>query len=68
MAGGQDVLVRLHGGSPELSLDSPLLAQISRWDVLKDPLGVLAAFAEHVHAEEEPHLLLSGPGRPRRRG
>jgi trehalose synthase len=45
----------------ELSLDSPLLAQISRWDALKDPLGVLAAFAEHVHAEEEPHLLLAGP-------
>jgi trehalose synthase len=45
----------------EMSLDSPLLAQISRWDALKDPLGVLAAFAEHVHAEAEPHLLLAGP-------
>jgi trehalose synthase len=45
----------------ELTLDSPLLAQISRWDTLKDPLGVLAAFAEHVHAQEEPHLLLAGP-------
>ena len=45
----------------ELGLDSPLLAQVSRWDALKDPLGVLAAFAEHVHAEGEPHLLLAGP-------
>ena len=52
----------------ELSLDSPLLAQISRWDALKDPLGVLAAFAEHVHAEQEPHLLLAGPDVTRRRG
>ena len=45
----------------ELRLDSPLLAQVSRWDALKDPLGVLAAFAEHVHAEAEPHLMLAGP-------
>jgi len=45
----------------ELGLDSPLLAQVSRWDRLKDPLGVLAAFAEHVHADPEPHLLLAGP-------
>jgi trehalose synthase len=44
-----------------LRLDVPLLVQVSRWDRLKDPLGVLAAFAEHVHAEEEPHLALAGP-------
>ena len=37
-------------------------AQVSRWDRLKDPVGVLAAFAEHIHAEDdEPHLLLAGP-------
>jgi trehalose synthase len=45
----------------QLRLDVPLLAQVSRWDRLKDPLGVLAAFAQHVHAEEEPHLMLAGP-------
>jgi trehalose synthase len=44
-----------------LRLDVPLLAQVSRWDRLKDPLGVLAAFAEHVSADNEPHLLLAGP-------
>jgi len=44
-----------------LRLDVPLLAQVSRWDRLKDPLGVMAAFAEHVHSEEDPHLLLAGP-------
>ena len=44
-----------------LRLDVPLLAQISRWDRLKDPLGVLAAFAENVDVEDEPHLLLAGP-------
>ena len=46
----------------QLWLGVPLLAQVSRWDRLKDPLGVLAAFAEHVHSEDEPpHLLLAGP-------
>jgi len=45
----------------QLWLGVPLLAQVSRWDRLKDPLGVLAAFAEHVHSEDEPHLVLAGP-------
>ena len=45
----------------QLRLDVPLLAQVSRWDRLKDPIGVLAAFAEYVRDEEEPHLLLAGP-------
>jgi trehalose synthase len=45
----------------QLRLDIPLVLQISRWDRLKDPLGVLAGFAEHVHAGEEPHLVLAGP-------
>ena len=44
-----------------LRLDTPLVTQVSRWDHLKDPLGVLAGFAEHVHAEEAPHLVLAGP-------
>jgi trehalose synthase len=44
-----------------LTLEVPLVAQISRWDRLKDPLGVLAAFAEHVREDDEPHLLLAGP-------
>jgi len=46
----------------QLWLGVPLLAQVSRWDRLKDPAGVLAAFAEHVHADDdEPHLMLAGP-------
>ena len=44
-----------------LRLDVPLLAQVSRWDHLKDPLGIVSAFAEHIHADDEPHLLLAGP-------
>jgi trehalose synthase len=46
----------------QLWLGVPALVQVSRWDRLKDPSGVIAAFAEHVRAEdEEPHLVLAGP-------
>ena len=45
----------------QLRLDVPLVMQVSRWDRLKDPAGVLAAFAEHVRPVDEPDLLLAGP-------
>jgi trehalose synthase len=38
-----------------------VVMQVSRWDRLKDPLGVLAGFAEHVAAHTDAHLLLAGP-------
>jgi trehalose synthase len=44
-----------------LRLDTPLVAQVSRWDRLKDPIGVLTGFVDHVRADEDPHLLLAGP-------
>jgi trehalose synthase len=44
-----------------LRLDVPLVAQVSRWDRLKDPRGILDAFGEYVHADDDPHLLLAGP-------
>jgi trehalose synthase len=44
-----------------LRLDVPLVAQVSRWDRLKDPRGILGAFGEYVHAHDDPHLLLAGP-------
>ena len=40
--------------------DAPLIAQVSRWDRLKDPVGLLDCFAEHV-AHPEARLLLAGP-------
>jgi trehalose synthase len=39
---------------------TPLVAQVSRWDRLKDPVGVLDCFAQHVH-HPDAHLLLAGP-------
>ena len=44
-----------------LTADIPVVMQVSRWDQLKDPVGVLGAFAEHVASRNEAHLLLVGP-------
>jgi trehalose synthase len=44
-----------------LRLDTPLVAQVSRWDRLKDPLGVMQGFVGHVRSAEQPHLVLAGP-------
>ena len=34
--------------------DAPLVTQVSRWDRLKDPVGVLRAFAEHARRMATP--------------
>jgi trehalose synthase len=39
----------------------PLVVQISRWDRLKDHVGVLRGFARHVRRDLDAHLLLVGP-------
>jgi trehalose synthase len=38
-----------------------LVLQVSRWDRLKDPIGVLAAFVDHVGDTGDAHLMLAGP-------
>ena len=43
-----------------LPADAPVLTQVSRWDRLKDPEGVMRCFAEHCDSPEL-HLLLAGP-------
>jgi trehalose synthase len=40
--------------------DAPLVTQVSRWDRLKDPIGVLRCFAEEL-ADTDAHMLLAGP-------
>jgi trehalose synthase len=37
------------------------VVQVSRWDRLKDPLGVLEGFSRHVAAGLGAHLVLAGP-------
>jgi trehalose synthase len=44
-----------------LPLDAPAVVQISRWDALKDPLGVIRGFAEHVPGDIGAHLVYAGP-------
>jgi trehalose synthase len=39
--------------------DAPLISQVSRWDRLKDPAGVLRTIADYC--EVDAHLLLAGP-------
>ena len=38
-----------------------LVTQVSRWDRLKDPLGVVLGFVESVAPASDAHLLLVGP-------
>ena len=44
-----------------LTSEAPVVMQVSRWDQLKDPVGVLDAFAGHVARRGGAHLLLVGP-------
>ncbi|MGZ4293370.1 MAG: glycosyltransferase [Solirubrobacteraceae bacterium] len=37
------------------------VTQVSRWDRLKDPVGVMQAFAGHISSHTDAHLLLAGP-------
>ncbi|MFL5758277.1 MAG: glycosyltransferase [Thermomicrobiales bacterium] len=48
-----------HG--PAISWDAPLVVQVSRWDPLKDPIGVLLGFAESEDLPPEARLILAGP-------
>ena len=41
--------------------ETPLVAQVSRWDRLKDPVGVIRGFAAAVPGNAAAHLILAGP-------
>jgi trehalose synthase len=43
-------------------LGSRLVVQISRWDRLKDPVGVVEGFAKYVAPNQDAHLVVAGPG------
>jgi trehalose synthase len=59
-AGRVERPARLWEESP-LAPDVPVVVQVSRWDALKDPLGVVRGFTEHVPADTGAHLLYAGP-------
>ena len=49
----------LEGGP--LRPSHPVVLQVSRWDALKDPLGVIRGFVEHVAPHTDAHLVYAGP-------
>jgi trehalose synthase len=46
------------GGLP---VDAKIVLQVSRWDRLKDPIGVMDGFVQHVAPDTDAHLVLAGP-------
>ncbi len=40
---------------------TPLVVQVSRWDRLKDPIGVMRGFAGALPGDSAAHLILAGP-------
>ncbi len=50
---------RIEADGP-LDREASVIAQVSRWDRLKDPSGLLEVFADHVESQEAS-LLLVGP-------
>jgi len=49
------------GGSPPFQDTEPCVVQVSRWDRLKDPAGVLEAFVRGIAPRTPAHLVLAGP-------
>jgi trehalose synthase len=47
--------------SAPIPVDARTVLQVSRWDRLKDPLGVLEACCEHLLGRTDAHLVLAGP-------
>jgi len=44
-----------------VTTDDKIVLQVSRWDRLKDPEGVIRGFAEHACHETGAHLVYAGP-------
>jgi trehalose synthase len=55
-----DRAAKLYEGRP-LCRDDPVVLQVSRWDRLKDPIGVIRGFVEHVAPATSAHLVYAGP-------
>jgi trehalose synthase len=59
-AGRVERRARLIEDAP-LAPDNAVVLQVSRWDALKDPIGVIRGFAEHVPADTAAHLVYAAP-------
>ncbi len=61
--GRVDHFADITGLGPPPPWDAPLIVQVSRWDPLKDPIGVIEGFTEHLRRRDGEHarLVLAGP-------
>jgi trehalose synthase len=59
--GRVDHLCEVLSTGPPPRFDAPAVVQVSRWDRLKDPIGVMTGFAEHVAERTAADLILAGP-------
>lgn len=57
--GRVDRVVEIVQDGPSPAFDDPLVVQVSRWDRLKDPIGVLHGFG--LCQDPRAHLILAGP-------
>jgi trehalose synthase len=48
-------------GTKGVQPQTPVVLQVSRWDALKDPLGVIQGFADNVPESTGAHLIYAGP-------
>lgn len=46
---------------PPSDPSSPMIVQVSRWDVMKDMAGVMEAFCQYVNSGRDAELVLAGP-------
>ena len=46
---------------PRLPQDARIVLQVSRWDRLKDPMGVMDAYLNHIGPRVDSWLVLAGP-------
>ena len=54
--------IERHGRPP--AWETPLVVQVSRWDLLKDPVGVIRGFVHYLNSNKpdtETHLVVAGP-------
>ena len=58
--GRVDRRVELSGSLP-VPAEVQVMTQVSRWDRLKDPAGVLDAFRDAIGPRSDAHLVLAGP-------
>ncbi|MDQ3962741.1 MAG: glycosyltransferase [Actinomycetota bacterium] len=60
-AGHVERVSEFHDGGAPPPADARLVVQVSRWDRLKDPVGVIEGFAQGVGPYNDAHLIVAGP-------